>query len=176
MPTLPESLKTILRRIDYGALTAADEGGTVHVFVKLPHYAVKLLEGSLPIRHFLFMIPTPRAPVVGWFFEVLDNPQDPLQVDTYFNVLDPGQAKDLQRLALQKVVPMHYVDGDDLSIVGTKGITPPVDAARVFEEAKEHAGRIPPGEYDFDTAKLMFQCAYSLAEIAKWQPSPWESE
>ena len=176
MPTLPEPLKAILRRIDYGALTAADEGGTVHVFVKLPHYAAKLLTGPLPIRHFLFMIPTPRAPVVGWFFEIRDNPQDPLQVDTYFNVLDEGQARDLERLAHQKIVPMHYVDGEDLSIVATKGITPPVDAAKVFREAKAHAGRIAPGEYDFDTAKLMFECAYPLDEIARWQPSPWERE
>jgi hypothetical protein len=176
LPTLPESLKAILRRIDYGALTAADAGCAVHVFIKLPHYATKLLDGPLPIRHFLFVYAMPTAPIVGWFFEIRDNPEDPLQVDTYFNVLDPVQARDLERLALQKVVPLHFVDGEDLTIVATKGITPPPDIVEVYAKARNLAFMIPEERYDFDQAKAEFQAAHSLDEIAKWQPSPWERE
>jgi hypothetical protein len=100
----------------------------------------------------------------------MDNPQDPLRIDTYFNILDQVQARDLERLIRQKIVPLHFVDGGDLSIVATKGISPPQNTSKVFWEAVAHAGRIPREHYDFDTATLIFQCAYSLDEIATWQP------
>lgn len=167
MGTLPDSLKVILRRADYGALTAADDQGRVHVFVKLPHQAVQFLDGPLPIRHFLFVYAMPTAPVVGWFFEIRDNPQDPLRVDTYFNVLDQVQARDLEWLAHQKIVPMHYVDGHDLTVIATKGIAPPPDIVEAFVKAVDHAVRIPEGQYDFDRAKAEFQAAHSLDEIAR---------
>lgn len=170
MDTLPDSIKSILHRVDYGVLAAADDQGRVHVFVKLPHQAVQFLDGPLPVHHFLFMVPTPRAPVVGWFFEIMDNPQDPLRIDTYFNILDQVQARDLEGLIHQKIVPLHFVDTVDLSIVANKGISPPKNTSIVFRDAVAHAGRIPPDLYDFDTAKLIFQCAYSLDEIATWQP------
>jgi hypothetical protein len=170
MPFIPESIKVVLRRMDYGALTAANEESRVHVFVKVPHRAVQFLGEPLPIYHFLFMVPTPRAPVVGWFFEIMDNPQDPLRLDTYFNILDMVQARELERLIHQKIVPLHFMDGVDFSIVATKGISPPPNTSKVFFEAVEHAGSIPPDQYDFDTAKLIFQCAYPVDEIATWRP------
>jgi len=167
---LPDSIKSILYRVDHGALTAADDQGRVQVFVKLPHQIVQLFERPLPIHHFLFMVPTPRAPVVGWFFEFMDNLQDPLRIDTYFNIQDQVQARDLERLTYQKTVPLHFVSGLDLSIVTTKEISPPPNTSMIFRDAVAHAKRIAPNQYDFDTAKLIFQCAYSPDEIATWQP------
>lgn len=173
MGTLPDYIKAILHRLDCGAVTAADDQGRVHVFLKLPHPVVQLLEKPPSIHHFLFMIPTPRAPVVGWFFEIMGNLQDPLRVDTYFNILDQAQARNLKRLIHQKIVPLHFVDGVDLLIVATQSIPPPRNTSKVFLEAVAHAEKIPPDHYDFDTARLIFQCAYSLDEIATWQqPCP----
>jgi hypothetical protein len=155
--------------MDQGALAAADELGRAHIFIKLPHQTVQSLERPLSIHHFLFMVPTPRAPVVGWFFEIMANSKDHLRIDTYFDVRDQVQAKHLERLSQQEIVPLHFVDGLDLSIVGTQGVSPPPNTALVFRDAVAHAGRIPPDRYDFDTARLIFQCAYSLDEIATWQ-------
>lgn len=174
--TLPESLKAILYKINCGALTAADENGVVHVFVKAPHQEVKLLKGDLLLRHFLFLCEMPTAPVVGWFFEILDNPQDPLRVDNYFNVCNPLHAKDMERLACQDFIPVHFVDEQDISIVATKRISPPNDIIDVYMKAINLAFFISEGVYDFDKAKAAFQAEHSLDEIATWQPSPWENK
>lgn len=169
MGTLPDSVKSIFHRMDYGALPSADDRDQVNVFIKLPYQTAQSLERPLPVRHFLFMVPTPRAPVVVWFFEIMDNPQDPLRIDTYLNIMNRVQARNLERLIRQKIVPMHFVNGVDLSIVITQGVLSPPNASVVFRDAMAHAGRIPQDQYDFDTAKLIFQCAYSLDEIATWQ-------
>ena len=178
MSSFLDSLKSTLRQLDYGALTAADDQGRVHVFVKLPHPAVQFLEGPLPIRDFLFIFPMPTAPVIGWLFEIVDNMQDPFRVCTYLDVLDPVQARILLRLVHQTVVPLHFVDGDGLSVVATKGISPPPDIVEVFQEAVAYIGRIRANQYDFDRAKAAFHAAHSLAEIATWRPhrpSPHDS-
>ncbi|MBI3610772.1 MAG: hypothetical protein HY204_08740 [Nitrospirae bacterium] len=170
MPSLFESLKPVLRQADYGVLAAADERGRVHVFIKLPHQAVQFIEEPLPIRHFLFVFPMPTAPVVGWFFEIADDTQEPLRIAAYLNVLDPVQARNLLRLIHQKVVPLHYVDGDGPSIVSTKGISPPPDVIEIFQEAVAYVGRVRLNRYDFGRAKAAFVTEHPLAEIATWRP------
>lgn len=170
MPSLFDSLRSVLRQVDYGALITTDDQSQVHVFVKLPHQAIRFLTGPLPIRHFLFLFPMPTAPVIGWFFEIVDDAQDPLRLATYFNVLDPVQARNLLRLVHQTVVPLHCVDGEELSVVATKGISPPPETIEVFQEAVAYVARIRANQYDFDRAKAAFQAAHSLGEIATWQP------
>ena len=172
MPSFFDSLKPILRQVDYGALTAADDRGRVHVFIKLPHQAVQFLEGPLPIRHFLFLFPMPTAPVIGWFFEIVDDAQDPFRVTAYFNILEPVQARTLLRLAHQTVVPLHCVDGEELSVVAAKGILPPPETIEVFQEAVAYVERVRANRYDFDRARAAFQAAHSLAEIATWRREP----
>ncbi|MBI3812680.1 MAG: hypothetical protein HY283_10855 [Nitrospirae bacterium] len=170
MLSLFDSLKPVLCRLDYGALTAADDRGQLHVFVKLPHPAVRFIADPLPIRHFLFLFPMPTAPVIGWFFEVVDNTQDPFRVVTYFNILEPVQARNLVWLAYQTVVPLHYVDGGELSVVATKRISSPPETIEVFQEAVANTARIRVNQYDFDRAMAAFEAAHSLAEIATWRP------
>ncbi len=169
MSTVPDSLKTVLQQTDVDALTAANEQGRVHVFIKLPHEAIRLIKGPLLIRHFLFLVPMPTAPVAGWFFEILVNPHPSFRMNTYFNIWDRDQARDFKQLAHQRIVPLYFLDGDDLSIVATKNILPPPDAERVFQEALICAERISSGRCDFDRAKADFQREYSLDEIAGWQ-------
>ena len=168
MFTIPDSLKAALRHSDNGALTIADDRGQAHVLIKLPQQEIRLLGGPLPIIHFMFMFPMPTAPVVGWIIEIMDSPQNPLRIGTYFNILDPGQARNLKAIARQRVVPLHFVHGDCLSIVTTKRIMPPRDIAKVFLEAVAYAGTIPPGKYDFKVAKVTFRAKYSLSDIMKW--------
>lgn len=170
MPSLFDSLKPVLRRADYGALTAADDRGQLHVFIKLPHQAVRFLAEPLPIRHFLFLFPMPTAPVIGWFFEIVDNTQDPFRVVTYFNILQPVQARNLVWLAHQAVVPLHCVDGGELSVVATKRISSPPETIEVFQEAVASIDRIRTNQYDFDRAKAAFVTEHPLAEIATWRP------
>ena len=170
MSSLFDSLKPVLRHAGYGAPHLADEQGIVHVFVKLPHCAVKLIGGPLPVRHFLFMETLPAAPVIGWFFEIVDDARDPLRVCTYLDVLDPAQAKNLLRLVHQAEVLLHWVDGESLAVLVTQRIPPPREAMRILEEALDWAQRIPRERYNFDRAKAEFQAEHSLAEIATWQP------
>jgi hypothetical protein len=175
MDNLPDPIKSILYRVDDGALAVSDGHGRVHVFIKLSRQIIQFLVRPLYIRHFLFMVPTPRAPVVGWFFEILNKPQDPLRIDTYFNIQDQVQARDLERLIYQEMVPLHFVDGANFSIMTTQKILPPPNTSMIFRDAVAHAKRITPDQYDFDTAKLIFQCAYSPDEIATWHPPCSES-
>jgi hypothetical protein len=156
--------------MNYGVLTAADDRGQLHVFIKLPHQAVRFLSEPLPIRHFLFLFPMPTAPVIGWFFEIADDAQDPFRVATYFNILEPVQARNLVWLAHQTVVPLHCVDGGELSVVATKRISSPPETIEVFQEAVAYIERVKATQYDFDRAKAAFMTAHSLDEIATWRP------
>ncbi|MBI3597772.1 MAG: hypothetical protein HY203_11545 [Nitrospirae bacterium] len=169
MPSFFDSLKPILHQAEYGASTAVDDQGRVHVFIKLPHQAVHFLEESLPIHHFLFFFPMPTAPIIGWFFEIVDNSQDPLRVAAYFNVLEPAEARSLVWLAHQRVVPLHCVDGGELSIIATKRMSSPPETIEVFEKAVAYVEGIQSNRYDFDRAKAAFQAVHSLAEIATWR-------
>lgn len=169
MPSLFDSLKPVLCRVDYGTLTAADDRGQLHVFIKLPHQAVRFLEEPLSIRHFLFLFPMPTAPVIGWFFEIVDNTQDPFRVVTYFNILEPVQARNLVWLAHQRMVPLHCVDEGELSVVATKRILSPPETIEVFQEAVAYIGRVRTNQYDFDRAKAAFVAAHSPAGIATWR-------
>jgi hypothetical protein len=170
MPSFFDSLKPVLRQADCGALTAADDRGQLHVFIKLPHPAVRFLPEPLPIRHFLFLFPMPTAPVIGWFFEIVDNTQDPFRLATYFNILAPVQARNLVWLAHQRVVPLHCVDEGELSIVATKRISSPPETIEVFQEAVANTAKIRVNQYDFDRAKAAFVAAHPLDEIATWRP------
>ncbi|MBI3995504.1 MAG: hypothetical protein HY349_05970, partial [Nitrospirae bacterium] len=163
MPSFFDSLKPVLHQADYGALTAADDRGQLHVFIKLPHQAVRFLAETPAIRHFLFLFPMPTAPVIGWFFEIMDNTQDPFRVAAYFNILEPAQARSLVWLAHQRVIPLHCVDGGELSIVATKRISSPPEAIEVFQEAAAYIERIKATQYDFSRAKTAFQAAHPLA-------------
>ena len=170
MPSFFDSLKPVLHEADYGALTAADDRGQLHVFIKLPHQAVRFLAETLLIRHFLFLFPMPTAPVIGWFFEIMDNTQDPFRVATYFNILAPVQARNLMWLAHQKVVPLHCVAEGDLSVVATRRISSPPETIEVFQEAVAYIERIKTPQYDFGRAKTAFQAAHPLDEVATWRP------
>jgi len=170
MPSFFDFLKPVLSQTESGALTAADDRGQLHVFIKLPHQAVRFLAEPLPIRDFLFLFPMPTAPVIGWFFEIVDNTQDPFRVAAYFNILEPVQARNLVWLAHQTVVPLHCVDEGELSVVATKRISSPPETIEVFQEAVAYIGRVRTNQYDFDRAKAAFEAAHSLAEIATWRP------
>lgn len=170
MPSFFDFLKPVLRQTESGALTAADDRGQLHVFIKLPHQAVRFLAEPLLIRNFLFLFPMPTAPVIGWFFEIVDNTQDPFRVAAYFNILEPIQARNLVWLAHQAVVPLHCVDEGELSVVATKRISSPPETIEVFQEAVAYIDRIRTNQYDFDRAKAVFVAEHPLDEIATWRP------
>jgi hypothetical protein len=170
MPSLFDFLKPVLRQTDCDVLTAADDRGQLHVFIKLPHQAVRFLSEPLTIRHFLFLFLMPTAPVIGWFFEIVDNTQDPFRLAAYFNILEPVQTRNLVWLAHQKVVPLHCVDEGELSVVATKRISSPPETIEVFREAVAYIERIKTNRYDFNRAKSAFVTGHSLDEIATWRP------
>ncbi|MCI0528816.1 MAG: hypothetical protein L0Y56_15365 [Nitrospira sp.] len=168
MFTISDSLKAVLSQADCGAVTSVDHRGRVHVFVKSLHQDMGLLEGPLPIFQSLFMLPMPTAPVVVWIIEIMGNPQNPLRADIFFNVMNSSQAENLRCLSRQRIVPLHFVRIDHLSVVATKWITPPRDTDMVYKEAVVYAHRIPPCQYDFDGAKAAFRAGYPLSDIDLW--------
>ncbi len=176
MFALTESLKSILSQMGYDPLTWADDQDTVHVIIKLPHNVALHLIRPLSIRHDLFYVSMPTAPVVGWFFEIRGIQENPVRRCVWFNVQDVGMARNLESICLQESVAVHFVDGRDLTTVATKGIFRPQKVTVACHEARAYAAKIPAERYDFNWARAEFQEKHSPDEIAGWLLSSCESE
>lgn len=162
----PDSVQVAVRKTGCGELAVFNEGGQIHLILKVPEAAVHLLPASPHVRHFFFLAPMPEAPVVGWFFEIQD--EDPIRLITYFDVHNPVHNEILGQLPHQKRVLFHFVAGEILAIVATVRIEVPFNAARIYAQAVCHAIGIEWSQYNFDRAKAHFQSENSLDQIAVW--------
>ncbi|MFY9269413.1 MAG: hypothetical protein WAO55_06660 [Candidatus Manganitrophaceae bacterium] len=165
---LSPSLKALLQQLHDGVLTTTCDHGQVHLLVKLPHPAIPFLEQPLQIRHFLFLAPMPTAPIVGWFFEIRDDPEIPLRLDLSFNIRDPTQENILTQLPYQTRVLFHFVDGETLTVAATVRLDPPSNAARIYAQAIYRAAKTDKNRYDFKAAQEAFRKQYPLDQIATW--------
>ena len=192
IPILPDSLKSVLHEKGHGGITAVDDRGFVRVLVNLPRLEVAALQGPQPVSSNLGIRQMPTAPVVLWSFYISDDPRpedcqdDPNKNFIFFNVLDQEHVRFLNRLSLQKYIPLHFVDGNDFLIVATVGLYPPREydgvepsknADMVLQEALGYAGEIPADQYDFKAAVAAFQEDYLQTEVRLMPtriPSPCE--
>jgi hypothetical protein len=151
---LPESLAAFLRADPqtYLALFHGADVGTL-LIVKAPATEIDGLRGTVPIgvRHELYA--HPAAPVVRTVVSFVDQPQNPLRLETFTNVDDPSQAEAMWTLAEQAELLILLYD-ERLAHRLSKRVPFAGEPLReVLDRAEElHAG-IAPQEYDFDAAK-----------------------
>jgi hypothetical protein len=166
MGTLPNSLMTIVRRMNNGAHTAVDDNNQVHVFVKLTPKAAAYFGELSQICQRVFVYPMPTAPLVCWFFESQRNNRKPLQQDMYFNVCNSAQAGELEQLARQTNVGFHLVEDRAFEVLTKTEIKSPSNIKRVLSVARNCVNGVHKEEFDFDAAERAFRGEHSPANIA----------
>jgi len=67
----------------------------------------KWCQRRVPVWHQFQLALYPTASVLRLYVELLDDPEAPFCMETFFNVGDPNQLRDLQALAQQSVVDVH---------------------------------------------------------------------
>ncbi len=168
MHILPDFLRQGLENVPNGDLIVANDEGRIHLLLKLPAAAFKLLPLPPRISTFLFLAPMPTAPVVGWYIEIAD--EEPLCFNVVLNVNDPTQNEILANLPEQIEVPFHIINGETLELAGTTVIATPFNARKIYDGALSCAGRITADQYDFTAAKKQFERDYPVNRIASWRP------
>lgn len=168
MQILPNFLRQGLENIPNGDLIVANDDGRIHLLLKLPSAALKLLPLPPRILTFLFFAPMPTAPVVGWYLEIAD--EDPLRFNVALNVNDPIQNEILAIFPEQPNVPFYIINGETLELVGTTTVATPFNARKIYHGALSCAGRIAANQYDFKAAKTQFEVDYPIDRIASWRP------
>ena len=120
----------------------------------------------VPVRYQFQLALYPTAPVVRLYVEVLDQPDTPLCMETFFNVGAPDQLRDLQALATQGVIDLDFYDAA-CEYVFTKrlrhGKLQRKQLGQLISQALRHHETIPESQRDFDDAKLQFQRDYPFA-------------
>lgn len=167
---IPDPIRQGLGQIRDGDLAIVLHEGQVHVIFKVPFAAFQVLKLPPQIRHFLFLAPMPTAPIIGWFFEIQDDPENPVRLNALFNVRDPIQGEILVQLPHQTGMPFHLVDGETTTIAGSTPIRPPFNAAKIYAGALSFATQIGAG-YNYDAAKARFEADYPIDKVATWLPS-----
>ena len=166
---IPDPIRQSFEKIATGDLAVAIHEGQVHVIFKVPHAAFQVLKLPSQIRHFLYLAPMPTAPIVGWFFDLQDDLDSPVQLNALFNIRDAIQSEILAQLPYQSSVPFHIVDGECLAVAGTVTMRTPFNASQIYASALSGASKIQSG-YDYRVAKQGFEKEYPLHLISQWCP------
>jgi len=150
---LPPELAEFLKDKDYVCIAQATDQGTAFV-IKLPGGEIESVRGTVPIllSHELYMHPS--APVIRLVFTIYDQPETPLALETFINIIDEQQRTDYAALATQEHLPLLFYD-ESLAHRLTKmlPLSTPQDCDHILQIAEQALQQIVPDQRDFDAAK-----------------------
>jgi len=126
----------------------------------------KWCQRRVPVWHQFQLALYPTASVLRLYVELLDDPEAPFCMETFFNVEEPDQLRGLQELAKQSLIDLDFYDAA-CEYVFTKrlhnGKLQREQLGQLIWQALRHHEGIPESQRDFDEAKLQFQRDYPFA-------------
>ena len=159
---LPPELVEAIRDVDYACVTLPTSRGTA-VIAKLPDSEIERIGGTFPIqvRHELFG--HSASPVIRLTATLYDDPDDPLLLETFFNVGEEDQRSDYAALSEQdEILLLFYDQRHQHRLAKTVGNGSRAQIPWVLQGAEALLAAIPPGARDFDRAKADVMLAVHL--------------
>lgn len=150
---LPPELIDSIKDVDYACLTIPTSRGTALV-AKLPDGEIERIGGIFPIqmRHELFG--HPAGPVIRLTATLYDDPDDPLLLETFFNIAEDDQRGDYAALAGQDEILLFFYDQQHQHrLAKTVGNGSREQIPQILHAAGELLAGIPSAARDFDRAK-----------------------
>jgi hypothetical protein len=150
---LPPELAEFLKGQDYACVPQATEVGTAFV-MKVPGADIQSVRGVVPVLLRQELYAHPAAPVIRLVFTIYDQPEQPLALETFFNVADEEQRADYAALATQEALPLLFFD-EALTHQLTKVVLfhNQGESAAILDTAERFLGTIPQGARDFAAAR-----------------------
>src|SRR5581483_3416280 len=150
---LPPDMAEFLRTQERTALFWGTDIGTILV-VKLPRSDIRGIPSPVPIHVAHELYEHPAAPVSRSVVTIMDQPGNPLRLESFTNVGDPDQEAHFATLATQdRFYAFFYDERVRHRRTVAVGVSDPEGISGVLRGAQERYKAMPPGRHDFDRAK-----------------------
>lgn len=133
-----------LQHPDHSSIVTFDEKDHVQVFTKVPKDRLWIISDPLLVNDFLHIKPFQTDLLVVWRLMIGDIFTGELDtVEVLLNIADSSHEKTLELLASGSGVDLHFLDGETLSVIGSKRLNPIPGASDILEQIRYRVLRLP---------------------------------
>jgi len=162
---LPEELAGFLREQGpFACVTQATDLETSYI-IKAPAREIASVRGRVPIRVAHSLFDHSQAPVIRTVLSIYDQPERPLQLESFINIAEPDQRADFAALADQQELLLLFYD-ERLQHRLSKVVPQPRHtqqiAVAILTRAQRLRAAIPEEHYQFEEAKAAVIAATRL--------------